>query len=307
MLLYIIYNTPLINIADPSNKKECIIGFINNTTLLAQGKTFKETHAMLKNMMEQTNGVFNWSQTYNSPLEMNKLALVNFSRSQDKVTKAVKLSLTEPTQQGHKNHAIDGKPQAKLLGVILDSKLTWAAQHEKVRGTATKFTAAFKRYTKAASGIRPAEALKLYNAVAVPRICYASDVWYKPPHRRAKRARQQGAVRLTKQLESIQRQAAIAITGAMRTTAGDVATVHANIKPIALQLKETGLKTYARYASRPTSHPLYKSIQKTAKRSVLRHRTALHQLAEASNFKVGEIETIDTTRALPSKATPHNY
>jgi len=149
--------------------------------------------------------------------------------------------------------------------------------------------------------------LKLYNAVVVPRICYASDVWYKPLHRRAKRARQQGAVRLTKQLKSIQRQVAIAITGAMRTMAGDVATVHTNIKPIVLQLKETGLKTYARYASRPTSHLLYKSIQKTAKRSVLRHRTALHQLAEASNFKVGEIEMIDTTRALPSEATPHNY
>jgi len=94
--------------------------------------------------MEQTNGVFNWSRTYNSPLEMNKLALVNFSHLQDKVTKAVKLSLTEPTQQGHKNHKIDNKPQVKLLGVILDSKLTWAAQHKKVRGTATKFTAAFK-------------------------------------------------------------------------------------------------------------------------------------------------------------------
>ena len=93
----------------------------------------------------------------------------------------------------------------------------------------------------------------------------------------------------------------------MRTTAGDVATVHANIKPIALQLKETGLKTYARYASRPTSHPLYKAIQKTAKRLVLCHRTALHQLAEVSNFKVGEIKTIDSTRAPPSKATPHNY
>jgi len=136
----------------------------------------------------------------------------------------------------------------------------------------------------------PAEALKLYNAVAVPRICYTSDIWYKPPHKRAKGARQQGAVRLTKQLELIQRQVAIAITGMLRTTAGDVATVHMNIKPIALQLKETGLKTYTRYASRPTCH-----------------RTALHQLVEASNFKVGEIKTIDTTRAPPSKATPHNY
>jgi hypothetical protein len=77
-----------------------------------------------------------------------------------------------------------------------------------------------------------------------------------------------GAVKLTKQLELIQQQAAISITSAMRTTAGNVATVHANTKPIGLQLKETGLKAYARFKTRPSNHPLYTAIQKTAKRSV---------------------------------------
>ena len=40
---------------------------------------------------------------------------------------------------------------------------------------------------------------------------------------------QQGIVRLTIQIESIQRQAAISIAGVMSTTAGDAAIVHANI------------------------------------------------------------------------------
>jgi hypothetical protein len=295
MLLYILYNAPLINIADPTAKEECIIGYIDDTTLLASGKTFNDAHNTIKHMMERENGVFNWSRTYSSPLEMNKLALVNFSHSQAKVSEAKNLILFQTTPKGIVRHELKGKPQAKLLGIILDSKLNWSAQHEKVRENAIKFTAAFKRYTKVALGIRPAEALKLYNAVAVPRICYASDVWYKPPHRGDTDARSRGTVKLTRQLEAIQRQAAISIIGAMRTTAGDEATVHANIKPIAIQLRETALKTYARFMTRPASHPLYPAIRKTANRSVRRHRTALHNHVESSKLKRATMETIMVT------------
>ena len=204
MLLYIIYNAPLINIANPTNKDECIIGYIDDTTLLASGKTFKEANGTIKSMMERRNRVFNWSRTFSSPLEMNKLALVSFSHSQPKIAKASKLILIQTTSKGIKEHELTAKPQAKLLGVLLDSRLNWAAQHEKVRGTATKFTAAFKRYTKVAAGIRPSEALRLYNAVAIPRICYAADVWYKPPNKKDTKAKSIGTVKLTKQLESIQ-------------------------------------------------------------------------------------------------------
>ncbi len=170
MLLYILYNAPLINVADPKKKEECIIGYIDNTTLLARGKDFKQAHNTIRQMMERENGVFDWSHTYSSPLEMNKLALVNFSHSQMKVKDAENLTLLQTTPKGTVRHELAAKPQAKLLGVLLDSKLNWTAQHKKVRGNAMKFMAAFKRYTKAASGIRPKEALKLYNAVAVPRM-----------------------------------------------------------------------------------------------------------------------------------------
>src|SRR5260370_10625829 len=134
-------------------------------------------------MMERENGVFDWLRTYSSPLKMNKLALVNFSHSQLKVKDAKNLILLQTTPKGTIRHELAAKPQAKLLGVLLNLRLNWMAQHEKVRGNTTKFTAAFKRYMKAASGIQPKEVLKLYNAIAVPRICYTSDVWYRPPHK----------------------------------------------------------------------------------------------------------------------------
>lgn len=71
MLLYVIYNAPLISVADPNNTNECIVGFVDDTMLLACGKDFKTAHNMIKDMMECTNGIFEWSSMFNSPLEMN--------------------------------------------------------------------------------------------------------------------------------------------------------------------------------------------------------------------------------------------
>src|SRR5258708_3825348 len=90
--------------------------------------------------MERRNGVFEWSSTFNSPLEMNKLALVNFAQSATKSSDASDLTLSQRTQVTIRVHYIKASPNAKLLGVILDSKLNWNAQHEKVREKAVKWT-----------------------------------------------------------------------------------------------------------------------------------------------------------------------
>ena len=88
---------------------------------------------------------------------------------------------------------------------------------------------------------------------------------------------------------------------------GDVAIIHVNIKPIAIQLKETILKSYMRYTTRPTTHPLYPAIQKTAKCTIQRHKMALHLHAETSIVKHSEVETITATRPQPGSTSPHNF
>ena len=132
MPLYVIYNAPLINVADPDNPNECIVGFVDDTTLLACGKDFKAAHDTIRDMMERTNGVFEWSNTFNSPLEMNKLALVNFMQSTAKASEATDLVLAQNSQGWVHIHQIKASQEAKLLGVLLDSRLNWGAQHERV-------------------------------------------------------------------------------------------------------------------------------------------------------------------------------
>ena len=132
MLLYTIYNASLICIADLSNPSKCIIGYVDNTTLLASGKNIKEAYDTLKNMMEQANRVFDWSKSFNSPLKMNKLTLVNFTMSSKKADNDKTLVLNYSHSNEQNTVQVCLSPNAKLLGVILDSRLTWAAHHKKV-------------------------------------------------------------------------------------------------------------------------------------------------------------------------------
>jgi hypothetical protein len=249
MLLYVIYNAPLVCIADGSNPRERIVGFVDDTTLLARGRDFAATHSTIKDMMERQNGVFSWSNTFNSPLEMNKLALVNFSHSQPKTLKATNLILEQRIQGHTRTHNIRASPNAKLLGVLLDSRLSWSAQHDKVREKAVKWTAIFKRFTRPSTGICANKARRLYIAVAVPKICYAADLWFSPSRNCKANDQYTGPTKITKRLESIQRQAAISITGAMRTSPADATIAHANLTPIGIQLKQMGAKAYLCLAS----------------------------------------------------------
>ena len=300
MLLYAIYNTPLIRVADPNNPNERIVGFVDDTTL-ASGRDFDEAHNTIKNMMERENGVFEWSRSYNSPLEMSKLALVNFTLSHEKAAKANPLTLNHPDTSGPTAHRLTATPHAKLLGVLLDSRLTWKAQHEKIREKAVKWTAAFKRFAKAANSICMRDARKLYNAVAVPKISYATDLWFCPKiiQKTDKKQTDTGPRTITRRLEAIQRNAAISITGALPTAPGDATIVHANLTPIRILLKETSLKGYARLSTRSPTHPITPLIAQTYKQQPKKHNTSLHHLAQTAKFNANEMEKIPPTRQRP--------
>lgn len=126
MLLYAIYNAPLICTKDDSNPNKRTIGFVDDTTLLASGKTLDNTHDLLKNMMEHRNRVFDWSQSYNSPLEMNKLALVDFTHLFKKASNTKDLTLMQTIGLDTFTHQVRPSPNTKLLGVVFNKKLNWS-------------------------------------------------------------------------------------------------------------------------------------------------------------------------------------
>lgn len=213
-------------------------------------------------------------------------------QSTTKADEPTNLVLTQRTWGSICVHHIKASQNAKLLGILLDSKLNWTAQHERVCEKVVKWMAALRRFTKPSTGIRMKEAVKLYNTVTVPKICYAADIWFTPSWSFKADSYHTGPVGITRHLKSVQRQVAISITGAMRTALGDTAIVHANITPIGLQLREFSAKAYLCLASQPSSHPVSKFIARTHKLQVTRHWTALYHLAKVTNIDPNALETV---------------
>ena len=79
MLLCTYYNTDLINIA--KGKCEQSTGFVDDCTFVAVAYTLDEAHAILKDMMDHIDGGLDWSHNHNSPFELSKLTMVDFTRT----------------------------------------------------------------------------------------------------------------------------------------------------------------------------------------------------------------------------------
>jgi len=82
MTLYQFYNADLLDI--PRNVGEDAIAYMDDALMLSVADTFEEAHQTLADMMSREGGVSDWSSSHNSPLELSKLALINFAHPNSK-------------------------------------------------------------------------------------------------------------------------------------------------------------------------------------------------------------------------------
>jgi ribonuclease HI len=128
-----------------------------------------------------------------------------------------------------------------------------------------------------------------YLTVAVPRLLYAADVFLIPATERSK-----GTKGSVNKLARIQRQAALDITGALRTTANDTLDAHANLLPFPLLVSKMVHRAVVRLAFLLDSHPLAAKVKRAAKRYVKRHRSPLHEIMHAYCLNPERMEKIQT-------------
>ena len=128
---------------------------------------------------------------------------------------------------------------------------------------------------------------------------YAADIFLPPvpvdPNRMEARRRRGGQAILSK-MASIQRKAAISITGAMNTTAGDVAEAHAGLIPISLYVSMAQHRAALRLATLPPTHPLSKVVKNARARRIKKHPTRIHDLIWTFDLDPSRIEKIEATR-----------
>lgn len=192
MLIYIIYNSELIEI--PQTRNEDSAGYVDDSYVYAEATTFKNTVATVKNMMERPKGGLDWAHDFNSNFEMSKVALMHFSsRRKPKPDNNILLRDKAPHLK-LRGTRIKAVSEYKYLGVVLDSDLNWNAHVNRTVDKGKEWISLFRRLSRTTGGLSSTMMRHLYCAVGLPRITYAAEIWYTPPHIKPSNKKRSGSV-----------------------------------------------------------------------------------------------------------------
>lgn len=129
---------------------------------------------------------------------------------------------------------------------------------------------------------------------------YGASVYLRPTIKGDQRTSK--SIRL---MTRIQRQAAILITGAMRTTAADILDAHANLLPLTLTVNRFIHREATRIAALPESHPLHQEIRLATRCLVKSHPSPLHVICHRLQLDPNIMESIPSFRQKPSWTPSH--
>ncbi|XP_050535077.1 uncharacterized protein LOC126902096 [Daktulosphaira vitifoliae] len=162
----------------------------------------KWIESMLKNcsILGQLNDTKIWCSKYGLSVNPNKAKVVMFTRRRIGLD-----SLDTLTLNGQE---FSLKSEVKYLGIILDSKLKWKSHVEsRIKNVMTTLWTCSRALGKT-WGLKPRVMYWLYTSVIKPMILHGALVWWT----------RTALITARKEFSRIQRMAAMAITGALRTT-----------------------------------------------------------------------------------------
>ena len=292
MLLYIIYNADLLE--SPGNPQaEDAIGYADDVALVATGEDFEETTGRLVDMMIKADGGLRWSAAHNSRFEVTKSAVIHFSRKTIPDPEADNGRIpTDRPMLILEGQVVQEVESYKYLGVQIDSQLRWKEQAQRATANATNWILQFRRLTKPATGAKAKLMRQLYWAVALPKITYGIDIWYTPPTKPDGYTRNTGSVGALRNLKKVQRIAALAITGALRTTPTDYVDAHAGILPMELALLKAFHSAVVRALTLPSTNPIHQIIRKAKQSRPSKFPGPIDNLLKIFTLQDVELETI---------------
>ena len=231
--IFAFYNAALADIVEDKKNEEVVI-FADDTTLLARAKTLEDATGKLEEMMNKPTGANKWATTHNCTFATDKFALIGFSRKRERDPNNPRKTIPRTRPAIHINGA-EIKPTAyhKFLGIMLDEELRFKVHADYALKKGATWLSQYRRLAKPTRGVALKYMRRYYLTVALPKMLYAADIFLAKGTAGAK-----GARGMIGKLARVQREAAILITGAMRTTATDMLDVHANIIPFNLMVEK---------------------------------------------------------------------
>jgi len=251
-------------------------------------------------------GPKDWATTHHSTYDFAKFVAVGFTRR--RVGDPQRPGRT--TRQGptrivlNDNHTITTVNSHKFLGVILDRELRFKEHAAYATGKGTKWVLQTRRLAKMAKGMEGEFTRRLFYAVAAKRMLYAADVWCSIGVDGSGKETTRGMDGVIKKLESVQHQAAIQITGALKDTPTDLLFAHADMLPMRELIKSACQDAALRIATLPKHHPIASIAKKAIQHNPKSHPSPLNNIMHISKIRTNTLETIDTIRKGPRWRSP---
>lgn len=287
---YMLYNSEILNTPDTMNSEDGIL-FIDDTTILAEGTDYMEMHKKIDGMLHRNGGILQWADEHNCSFGIEKFQLIDFTRGKS-VTKGMS-GIGQPIIV--RDHEIKPQQLAKFLGIIVDQALNWKEQIAAVVAKGEMWISQFRRLVKATKGVNATFMQQLYQAIALPRMLYGADIYLTPTRRHqttAPNAEPTYNKMVIHKLATIQRQAAIIITGTMKTTASATLDILADLTPMHLIIDKWRQNAVLALATIPDRHPLAPMVNKAATCYIMKHPSPLHELLHTYQLKPTELEKI---------------
>jgi exonuclease III len=226
-ILYLFFNADLVQ--QRINNKGGSLAFIDDYTAWVTGSSAEANYIGLQQIVDKA---VQWEKRSGATFESTKTVLVHFTRATRRSSNAIVT---------FKGETISPKSEAKILGVIMDSRLRYKNHIARTAAKGLNAALALKRLKM----LSPSSARQLFNATVVPVMDYASNVWMH-----AARESEMAA------LNKAQRIGAQAITGAFQSVAVAIAEAEAYIRPVHQRHNERATKLWIGIHTLPDTHPL---------------------------------------------------
>jgi hypothetical protein len=169
-ILFFFYNANLVEICNPSTLPATGTSFVDNVNALAFGKSTEENCRMLQTVHERC---LEWATRHGASFALEKYILVHFTKARTKHNHSCLLILPMST--------INPSSSARVLGVILDKKLSWQPHLLHLKSKLATQTNVLSRLTALTWGAFLRVLRLLYTAVVRPAITTGCPAWWAPP------------------------------------------------------------------------------------------------------------------------------
>jgi Reverse transcriptase (RNA-dependent DNA polymerase) len=164
-ILYLFYNADLLECCDSIRLRTSLSGFVDNVNLLTYGTLTEENCESLKRMHAACE---TWAKRHSSEFLVKKYELIHFSRTPRRFNIEASIDLN--------TNLVRLRPEVRVLGILLDSKLCWNAYLRAVKTRVVHQRSVLDSLTALTWGASLEAGKRIYEAAIRLMITYGCNV-----------------------------------------------------------------------------------------------------------------------------------